>query len=124
VSGAVISTPNLLFYFPGESIASLTTRWDDWVARDATVTTRKDQSQDAPGIHFELLRTHLLLRPALTAAVAIAEPHLDRTQSADTKLIFYPFLPWPWPNVIGAHFIDGDPDTLWLMPRALTVDDF
>ena len=47
--GAVISTPNLLFYFPGESIASLTGRWTDWVARDATVTTRKDQSQDAPG---------------------------------------------------------------------------
>jgi hypothetical protein len=33
-------------------------------------------------------------------------------------------LPWPWPNVIGAHLVDGDPDTLWLMPRALTVDDF
>src|SRR6478735_6114115 len=87
--GAVISTPNLLFYFPGESIASLTGRWTDWVARDATVTTRKDQSQDAPGVFFELLRTHLLLRPALTAAVAIAEPRLDRTQSAATKLIFF-----------------------------------
>jgi hypothetical protein len=122
--GAVISTPNLLFYFPCESIPSLTTRWNDWVARDATVTTRKDQAQDAPGIHFELLRTHLLLRPALTAAVAIAEPHLDRTHSVGDKLIFFPFLPWPWPNVIGAHFVDGDPDTLWLMPRALTVDDF
>ena len=24
----------------------------------------------------------------------------------------------------GAHLIDGDPDTLWLMPRSLTVDDF
>jgi len=122
--GAVISTPNLLFYCPGESIASLTGRWTDWVARDATVTTRKDQSQDAPGPFFELLRTHLLLRPALTAAVAIAEPRLDRTQSAGTKLIFYPFLPWPWPNVIGAHFVGGDPDTLWLMPRELTVEDF
>ena len=66
------------------------------MARDATVITRKDQSQDAPGVFFELLRTHLLLRPALTAAVAIAEPLLDRTQSAGTKLIFYPFLPWPW----------------------------
>jgi len=40
--GAVISTPNLLFYFPGESIASLTGRWTDWVARDATVTTPID----------------------------------------------------------------------------------
>ena len=87
--GAVISTPNLLFYFPGESIASLTGRWTDWVARDATVITRKDQSQDAPGVFFELLRTHLLMRPALTAAVAIAEPRLDWTQSAGTKLIFY-----------------------------------
>ena len=94
------------------------------MARDATVTTRKDQSQDAPGVFFELLRTHLLLRPALTAAVAIAEPRLDRTQSAGTKLIFYPFLPWPWPNVIGAYFVGGDPDTLWLMPRELTVEDF
>jgi hypothetical protein len=63
--------------------------------------------------------THLLLRPALTAAVAIAESLLDRTQSAGTKLIFYPFLPWPWPNVIGAQFVEGDPDTLWLMPREL-----
>ena len=72
---------------------------------------------------FELLRTHLLLRPALTAAVAIAEPRLDRTQSAGAKLIFYPFLPWPWPNVIGAHFVDGDPDTLWLMPRELIVEE-
>ena len=95
------------------------------MARDATVITRKDQSQDAPGVFFELLRTHLLLRPVLTAAVAIAEPRLDRTQSAGTKLIFfYPFLPWPWPNVIGAYFVGGDPDTLWLMPRELTVEDF
>jgi len=26
--------------------------------------------------------------------------------------------------VIGAHFVGGDPDTLWLMPRELTVEDF
>lgn len=124
MSGAAIATPQLFFYFPEESIASLTGRWQDWVERGATVTTRKDQSQDAPGTNFELLRTHILLRPVVTAAVAIAEPRLDRTQSAGEKLIFYPFLPWPWPNGIGAHLVDGDPDTLWLMPRSLTVDDF
>lgn len=124
MTGAALSTPNLLFYLPGETIASLTERWTDWVTRDATVVTRKDQSQDTAGVYFELLRTHIRLRPALTEAVAIAEPHLDRTQSAGTSLIFYPFLPWPWPNVLGAHLFDGDPDTLWLFPRALTVDDF
>ena len=121
MAGASLSTPQLLFYFPRESVTSLSDRWKDWVARDATVATRKDQSQDTPGVFFELLRTHILLRPA---AVSIAEPRLDRTQSAGDMLIFYPFLPWPWPSALGAHLIDGDPDTLWLMPRALTVDDF
>lgn len=113
MAGAVLSTPNLLFYLPGESMSSLTDRWNDWVARDATVTTRKDQSQDTDGVQFELLRTRILLRPALAEAVAIAEPHLDRSQSSGRVLIFYPFLPWPWPwpNAIGAHLIDGDPDT-------------
>lgn len=124
MAGAMLSTPNLLFYLPGESIGSLTDRWKDWVARDATVATRKDQSQDTDGVQFELLRTRILLRPAQAEAVAIAEPRLDRTQSSGTVLIFYPFLPWPWPNAVGAHLVDGDPDTLWLIPRALTVDDF
>jgi hypothetical protein len=76
------------------------------------------------GALFQLLRTHIQLRPALTEAVAFAELHLDRTRSAGTTLIFYPFLPWPWPQAIGAHLAAGDPDTLWLMPRALTVGDF
>jgi hypothetical protein len=124
MSGAALSTSSLLFYFPRESVASLEDRWKGWVVRDATVCTRKDQSQDAPGVLFELLRTHIQLRPALIEAVAFAEPHLDRTRSAGATLIFYPFLPWPWPNAIGAHLAAGDPDTLWLMPRALTVDDF
>ncbi len=124
MTGAVLSTPFLLFYMPEETIASLTERWEDWVARDATVVTRKDQGQDTSGVLFELLRTRIMLRPALTEAVAIAEPRLDRTQSAGTSLIFYPFLPWPWPNASLGYLVDGDPDTLWLVPRELTVDDF
>ncbi|ANE83391.1 hypothetical protein A7U43_28115 (plasmid) [Mycobacterium adipatum] len=124
MAGAALSTPELLFYFPAESIASLTRRWQDWVSRGATVATRKDQAQDCPGTRFELLRTHILLRPVMTAAVAIAEPRLDRANSVEDKLVFFPFLPWPWPQMVGAHLIDGDPDTLWLMPRSLTVDDF
>lgn len=102
----------------------MTRRWQDWVSRGATVTTRKDQAQDSPGTRFELLRTHISLRPVMTAAVAIAEPRLDRASSSEDKLVFFPFLPWPWPQMVGAHLIDGDPDTLWLMPRSLTVDDF
>lgn len=124
MTGAALSTPTLLIYLPGESIASLTERWNDWVTRDATITTRKDQSQDTDGVQFELLRTRILLRPALTEAVAIAEPRLDRTQSTATNLTFYPFLPWPWPQLLAAHLVADDPDTLWLIPRALTVDDF
>ena len=124
MAGAALSTPELLFYFPAESIASVTRRWQDWVSRGATVATRKDQAQDCPGTRFELLRTHILLRPVMTAAVAIAEPRLDRANSVEDKLVFFPFLPWPWPQMVGAHLIDGDPDTLWLMPRSLTVDDF
>ena len=124
MAGAALSTPELLFYVPAESIASLTRRWQDWVSRGATVATRKDQAQDCPGTRFELLRTHILLRPVMTAAVAIAEPRLDRANSVEDKLVFFPFLPWPWPQMVGAHLIDGDPDTLWLMPRSLTVDDF
>ena len=124
MSGAVISTPNLLFYFHDETVASLTQRWNDWVTRDATVTTRKDQSEDAPGITFEFLRTKIILRPAVTPAVAIAEPRLERSRSFGTKLFFYPFLPWPWPNVVGARFKDDDADVIWLLPRDLTVDDF
>ncbi|MDZ4267121.1 MAG: hypothetical protein U1D00_15745 [Mycobacterium sp.] len=124
MAGAALSTPELLFYFPAESIASLTRRWQDWVSRGATVATRKDQAQDSPGTRFELLRTHILLRPVMTAAVAIAEPRLDRANSVEDKLVFFPFLPWPWPQMVGAHLLDGDPDTLWLMPRSLTVDDF
>ena len=124
MAGAALSTPELLFYFPAESIASLTRRWQDWVSRGATVATRKDQAQDCPGTRFELLRTHILLRPVMTAAVAIAEPRLDRANSVEDKLVFFPLLPWPWPQMVGAHLIDGDPDTLWLMPRSLTVDDF
>lgn len=48
MAGAALSTPELLFYFPAESIASLTRRWQDWVSRGATVATRKDQAQDCP----------------------------------------------------------------------------
>ena len=125
MAGAVLSTPQLLFYLPAETISSLTDRWNDWVTRDATVATRKDQSQDTDGVPFELLRTRILLRPALSEAVAIAEPRLNRAQSTGTSLIFDPFLPWPWPILVGAaHLLDEDPDTLWMTPRALTVDDF
>lgn len=93
-----------------------------WCATHATVVTRKDQSQDAPGVNFELLRTHILLRPAVTAAVAFAEPRLERAQSVGNKLVFYP--PWPWPRVFGAQFVAGDFDTIWVIPRELSVDDF
>ena len=61
---AAISLPNIMFMFPGASIALLHQRWDDWVARDATVTTRKDQSEDTAGVNFELLRTRMVLRLA------------------------------------------------------------
>lgn len=50
----------------------------------------------------------------MTAAVAIAEPRLDHANSVEDKLVFFPFLPWPWPQMVGAHLIDGD-DTLWLI---------
>ena len=66
---AAISLPSIIFMFPGASIAMLHQRWDDWVARDATVTTRKDQSEDTAGVTFELLRTRMVLRPALTPLV-------------------------------------------------------
>lgn len=69
-----LSTPNLLFYFPSESINTLTQRWNDWVDRDATVSTRKDQSEDTPGVLFEMLRTRVLLRPALTPVVSGKSP--------------------------------------------------
>lgn len=45
----VISTPNLAFYFPDETVKTLNERWDDWVARGATVVTKKDQAEDTPG---------------------------------------------------------------------------
>jgi hypothetical protein len=122
---AAISLPSIIFMFPGASIAMLHQRWDDWVARDATVTTRKDQAEDTAGVSFELLRTRIVLRPALTPLVAIAEPRLEPVQSVPDKLIFKPFNPWlPLPVFVGARFADGDPDTIWLIPRDLTVDDF
>jgi len=122
---AAISLPNVMFMFPGASIALLHQRWDDWVARDATVTTRKDQSEDTAGVNFELLRTRMVLRPALTPLVAIAEPRLEPVQSVPGKLLFKPFNPWlPLPVFVGARFVDGDSDTIWLIPRDLTVDDF
>lgn len=121
---ALISTPQLLFYFPDESTASLTGRWEDWVSRDATVVTRKDQSEDSPGIMFELLRTTIRLRPALTSLVAIAEPRLHREKTAAAgALMFYPCLPWPFPQLLCVR-VRESPDVLWAIPRELTVDDF
>src|SRR5262245_11104078 len=122
---AAISLPHIIFMFPGVSTALLHQRWDDWVARDATVTTRKDQSEDTAGVSFELLRTRILLRPNHTPLVAIAEPRLEPVQSEPDKLLFKPFNPWmPLPVIVGARFVDGDPDTIWLIPRALTADEF
>jgi hypothetical protein len=122
---AAISLPNVIFMFPGASIASLEQRWDDWVARDATVTTRKDQAEDTAGVSFEFLRTRILLRPAHTPIVAIAEPRLEPVQSEPNKLLFKPFNPWvPLPMVVGARCADGERDTILLIPRDLTVDDF
>ncbi len=31
---------------------------------------------------------------------------------------------WPWARVFGAQFVAGDSDTIWVIPRELTVDDF
>lgn len=53
--------------------------------------------------------------------MAVAGP-VGLGDSVDDELVFFPFLPWP--QMVGAHVVDGDPDTLWLMPRSSTVDDF
>ncbi|MCG7597524.1 MAG: hypothetical protein U0Q47_09405 [Mycobacterium sp.] len=120
----VISTPNLAFYFPDETVKTLNERWDDWVARGATVVTKKDQAEDTPGILFELLRTDIRFTPGLTPAVAIAEPRLHREQTAASGIpIFYPCLPWQWPMILGARFRQ-EPDVLWAIPRELTASDF
>lgn len=120
---AALSTPHLVYVFPQESMATLNKRWRDWVARDATVVTRKDQSQDTPGVHYEMLLSQVLLRPAVIGAVVIAEPRVQMPDDGGEPVIL-PFLPWPQPMMAAARFLDGDPDTLWVMPRLLTPDDF
>jgi hypothetical protein len=120
---AALSTPHLLYIFPAESMASLNERWLDWVQRQATVRTRKDQSQDTPGVHYELLLSQVILRPALIGTVVIAEPRIQVPPDGGEPLIL-PFLPWPNPMMAGATVQDGDPDTLWVMPRTVTAADF
>ncbi len=120
---AALSTPHLVYVFPHESMTTLTKRWRDWVARDATVLTRKDQSQDTPGIHYEMLLSQVILRPAAIGAVVIAEPRLQMPDGGG-ELMLLPFLPWPQPMMAAASFQDSDPDIVWLMPRLLTPDDF
>lgn len=124
MAGAAITVARASFYFREETAASLERRWNDWVDRDATVRTRKDQSQDSAGVAFELLRSKFLLRPAHTEFVVLAELHLHNV-APDGSLNFKPFVPWaPLPTIVGARFIDGDPDTIWLIPRNLTEEDF
>lgn len=120
---AALSTPHLLYQFPQESITSLTNRWREWVERDASVCTRKDQSQDAPGVQYELLLSRVILRLAVIGTVVIAEPRLQ-TPGEGGEPMLLPFLPWPQPLIAAASFQDGDPDTIWVMPRLLTPEDF
>lgn len=120
---AALSTPHLVYVFPQETMTSLDQRWHDWVTRDATVRTRKDQSQDAPGVLYEMLLSQVILRPAAIGAVVIAEPRVQVPEgSGEPQLL--PFLPWPQPMMAAARFHDGDPDTVWVLPRLLTPDDF
>ena len=120
---AAFSTPHLLYIFPKESMSSLRARWSDWVERDAVVRTLKDQSQDAPGVYYELLLSQVILRPALIGTVAIAEPRIQLAPDGGEPLIL-PFLPWPNPMMAAALIEDGDPDTLWVMPRVVGAEDF
>lgn len=120
---AALSTPHLVYVFPGESMTALNKRWQDWVARDATVVTRKDQSLDAPGIQYEMLLSQVILRPAVIGAVVIAEPRLQIPEGGGEPLIL-PFLPWPQPMMATASFREGDPDTVWVMPRLISAEDF
>ncbi len=120
---AALSTPHLVYVFPCESMTSRDERWHEWVARDATVRTRKDQSQDAPGILYEMLLSQVIPRPAAIGTVVIAEPRVQLPDDGG-ELQLLPFLPWPQPMMAAASFRDGDPDTVWVLPRLLTPDDF
>ena len=120
---AFIATPYVAFCFPDESVATLTARWDDWVSRKATVITKKDHAEDTPGVRFDLLRTTIRIVPALCPVIVIAEPRLQRGNSAGTQLAFDPFLPWHTVNCLGAR-LRHEPDIIWGLPRELTVDDF
>jgi len=119
---AALSTPHLVYVFPHESMTTLNTRWREWVERDATVRTRKDQAQDTSGINYEMLLSQVILRPAVIGAVVIAEPRLQMPEDGGEPLLL-PFLPWPQPMMAGANFQDGDPDTIWVMPRLITAED-
>lgn len=124
MTGAAITVTHASFYFRDETVATIERRWTDWVNRDITVATRKDQSADTPGVSFELLYSRFLLRPAHTPFVVISELHLQN-ETPEGLLNFKPFAPWaPVPMIIGARFVDGDPDTIWLIPRLLTAEDF
>ena len=70
-----------------------------------------------------LLLTHILLRLALAIADrgSLAP---SRAQSAGTKLVFYPFVAWPWSTIVGANFNAGEPDVIWMLPRELAVGVF
>ncbi|MCH9736846.1 MAG: hypothetical protein K0U78_20220 [Actinomycetia bacterium] len=125
MSVGTIALPDIVFCFPNESMAQLQRRWTDWVDRDATVTTCKDQAEDTAGVSMELLRTRMILRPTHTPLVIIAEPQLESAGPQPGQLLFKPFLPWnPLPVCIGARLAESDPDTIWLIPRMLTVADF
>jgi hypothetical protein len=120
---AALSTPQLVYVFPRETMITLNKRWHEWVERDATVRTRKDQSQDTPGIQYEMLLSEVILRPAVIGTVVIAEPRLQ-TPDDGGELLLLPFLPWPQPMMATASFRDGDLDTIWVMPRLILPEDF
>lgn len=123
---AVISTPHLAVILLDEGLAAATRRWEDWVHRDATLITRKNQAQDTPGVAFEFLWSTFRLRPALIPEVVIAELRLVQPEHNPeaVPLQFQPCLPWAWPQWIAVEVRDEDPDSLWVIPRTLTNEDF
>lgn len=120
---AFLTLRNVAFYFRDETIQTVETRWRDWIDRRAIVAVKKDQSQDSPGVTFELLRNRLLINPSVTPEVCIAEPVIIQWHVGNQPE-FQPMAPWPVPVFVGAYLTQGDPDVIWGIPRVLTAEDF